>query len=94
MISYLEEQAKAMQAAATRDFCSSPVPDDARHLRCVCPAAGANPDASCPTHGLELSALAASFLRWELCSGSSVLSAAAKRTDVSHLPPVDYRYGW
>ena len=31
---------------------------------------------------------------WELCSGSSALSARAKKTGVPHLPPVDYRYGW
>ena len=31
---------------------------------------------------------------WELCSGSSALSARARATRVSHLPPVDLRYGW
>ncbi len=31
---------------------------------------------------------------WELCSGSSALSAEASREQIPHLPPVDLRYGW
>ena len=31
---------------------------------------------------------------WELCSGSTALSARARQKGVSHLPPVDFRYGW
>ena len=27
---------------------------------------------------------------WELCSGSSILSARARQRNISHLPPVDY----
>ena len=34
------------------------------------------------------------FQLWELCSGSSVLSAAARDTTHTHVPPVDFRYGW
>ena len=31
---------------------------------------------------------------WETCAGSGKLSARARSRDVSHLPPVDYRWGW
>ena len=31
---------------------------------------------------------------WEWYSGSSSLSSKARETDTSHLPPIDYRYGW
>ncbi len=31
---------------------------------------------------------------WEWYSGSSALSAHLKEEEVSHLPPIDYRYGW
>ena len=31
---------------------------------------------------------------WEWCSGSSTLSARARTREISHLPPIDYRYGW
>ena len=37
---------------------------------------------------------ASPFQLWELCSGSSALSAAARTKSTSHLPPVYYRYGW
>ena len=44
-------------------------------------------------HGHEPSAPGSAQL-WELCSGSSVLSAAARAAGISHLPPIDFRYGW
>ena len=31
---------------------------------------------------------------WEWCSGSSVLSRVCKDDNITHLPPIDYRYGW
>ena len=31
---------------------------------------------------------------WEICSGSSSLSARARQKRVPHLPPIDLRYGW
>ena len=31
---------------------------------------------------------------WEWCSGSSALTAEARKEQITHLPPVDYRYGW
>ena len=31
---------------------------------------------------------------WELCSGSSVLSARAREKGIRRLPPADFRYGW
>ena len=31
---------------------------------------------------------------WVLCSGSGALSARARETKVTHLPPIDMRYGW
>ena len=46
------------------------------------------------THGLEPVASAISFQLWELCSGSSVLSAATRERGITHLPPINFRYGW
>ena len=34
------------------------------------------------------------FQLWEWYSGSGALSKVAADTNVSHPPPVDYRYGW
>ena len=34
------------------------------------------------------------FSFWEWYSGSGVLSKCAAQKGVSHLPPIDYRYGW
>ena len=31
---------------------------------------------------------------WELCSGSGALSARARESKTTHLPPIDLRYGW
>ena len=31
---------------------------------------------------------------WEICSGTSILSSVARDMKVSHLPPIDHRYGW
>ena len=31
---------------------------------------------------------------WELCSGPGALSARARDTKVTHLPPIDMKYGW
>ena len=31
---------------------------------------------------------------WETCSGTSALSTTARDSKVSHLPPIDYRFGW
>ena len=31
---------------------------------------------------------------WEICSGSSALSTQAWDCQISHLPPIDLRYGW
>ena len=31
---------------------------------------------------------------WEWCAGSASLSSVAKEERTSHLPPVDFRYGW
>ena len=33
-------------------------------------------------------------LLWELCSGSSKLSASALQSGLPHLPPIDFRFGW
>ena len=30
---------------------------------------------------------------WELCAGSATLSARGRKTQLSHLPPIDYRWG-
>ena len=31
---------------------------------------------------------------WELCAGSGALSTLARKSSVSHLPPIDYRWGF
>ena len=31
---------------------------------------------------------------WEICSGTGVLSAAARKRNIPHMPPIDHRYGW
>ena len=31
---------------------------------------------------------------WEICSGTGVLSAAARKRSILRTPPIDHRYGW